>query len=58
MAMTLICPKCRCTTELRGTLDAYYLTWCPECVRLWRIELWTLVHAEEPERKTPWLISR
>ncbi len=56
--MTLICPKCRCTTELRGTLDAYYLTWCPECVRLWRIELWTLVHAEEPERKTPWLISR
>jgi hypothetical protein len=58
MAVTLICPKCNGETELRGTLDAYYLTWCPECVRLWRFELWTLVHAEEPQRKMPWLTLR
>jgi hypothetical protein len=58
MAVTLICPKCRGGTELRGTLDAYYLTWCPECVRLWRFELWTILHTEEPERKMPWLILR
>ena len=44
--------------ELRGTLDAYYLTWCPDCERLWRFELWTLVHSEEPERKMPWLTWR
>jgi hypothetical protein len=58
MAVMLICPKCRADTELRGTMDAYYLTWCPECERLWRVELWTLVHAYEPERKMPWLTSR
>src|SRR4051812_27120169 len=44
MAVMLICPKCRGDTELRGTMDAYYLTWCPECERLWRLELWTLMH--------------
>ena len=53
MSVTLICPKCQSGTELRGTLDAYYLTWCPECVRLWRFELWTLVHADESGRKMP-----
>ena len=58
MAVTLICPKCQSGTELRGTLDAYYLTWCPECERLWRFELWTLVHGAEPERKMPWLTWR
>lgn len=58
MAVMLICPKCQAGTELRGTLDAYYLTWCPDCERLWRLELWTLLHAHEPERKMPWLTSR
>ena len=58
MAVTLICPKCQAATELRGMMDAYYLTWCAECTRLWRIELWTLVHTEEPERKTPWATGR
>jgi hypothetical protein len=56
--MTLICPKCQGGTELRGTMDAYYFTWCRECARLWRIELWTLVHGDEANRKTPWTISR
>ena len=56
--MTLICPKCQAGTELRGTMDAYYLTWCRECARLWRIELWTLVHDDEPSRKLPWTTSR
>ena len=28
MAVMLICPKCQADTELRGTMDAYYLTWC------------------------------
>jgi hypothetical protein len=58
MAVTLICPKCNAGTELRGTLDAYYLTWCGECSRLWRFELWTLVHTDEPERKMPWITWR
>src|SRR3954463_10318847 len=58
MAVTLICPKCQNGTELRGTLDAYYLTWCPECERLWRFELWTLVHGTEQKSKRPWLTSR
>jgi hypothetical protein len=35
----LICPKCEASTELRGTMDSWYLTWCPECERLWRIDL-------------------
>ena len=56
--MTLICPKCQAGTELRGTMDAYYLTWCRECARLWRIEWWTLVHADEADRKIPWTTSR
>jgi hypothetical protein len=58
MAVMLICPKCEAATELRGTMDAYYLTWCPDCERLWRLELWTLINAEEPGLKRPWLISR
>ena len=58
MAVKLICPKCQADTELRGTMDAYYLTWCPDCERLWRVELWTLFHSDEPERKMPWLMSR
>ena len=58
MAVMLICPKCQGGTELRGTMDAYYLTWCPDCERLWRLELWTLINAEEPGLKQPWLISR
>jgi hypothetical protein len=58
MAVMLICPKCQGGTELRGTMDAYYLTWCPDCERLWRLELWTLINAEEPGLKRPWLISR
>lgn len=56
--MTLICPKCEAGTELRGTMDVYYLTWCRECARLWRIELWTLLHTDEPSRKLPWITSR
>jgi hypothetical protein len=58
MAVMLICPKCHADTELRGTMDAYYLTWCPECERLWRLELWTLVNASDQKRKLPWLTSR
>lgn len=54
----LICPKCRADTELRGTMDAYYLTWCPDCERLWRLELWTLMHTYDQARKMPWLTSR
>ena len=58
MAVMLICPKCQAATEWRGTMDAYYLTWCPDCERLWRLELWTLINAEEPDLKRPWLTSR
>jgi hypothetical protein len=58
MAVMLICPKCQAGTELRGTMDAYYLTWCPDCERLWRLELWTLINADEPKLKRPWLTSR
>ena len=43
MALMLICPKCDGGTELRGTMDAWYLTWCPECERLWRLELHSLL---------------
>ena len=53
MGMTLICPRCQGETELRGTMDAWYLTWCPACERIWRVELWTLLHDEERARKTP-----
>ena len=56
--MTLICPKCKAGTELRGMMDAYYLTWCGECTRLWRIEWWTVVHTDEPDRKIPWASAR
>jgi hypothetical protein len=59
MAVMLICPKCQAHTELRGAMDAYYLTWCPACARLWRLEVWTLLNdAAEPDRKLPWLTSR
>jgi len=54
----LNCPKCQAETELRGTMDAYYLTWCPQCERLWRLELWTLLNSAELQRKHPWLTSR
>jgi len=53
MSVMLICPKCQGNTELRGTLDAWYLTWCPECERLWRLELWSLFNPDEAERKLP-----
>lgn len=58
MAVMLICPKCRGDTELRGTMDAYYLTWCPDCERLWRVELWTLLNSYDQALKMPWLTSR
>jgi hypothetical protein len=58
MPVMLICPKCQAATELRGTMDAYYLTWCPDCERLWRLEIWTLINADEPDLKRPWLTSR
>jgi hypothetical protein len=58
MSVMLNCPKCQGETELRGTMDAYYFTWCPACERLWRLELWTLINAAESERKLPWLTSR
>ena len=47
MSVTLICPRCQGGTELRGTMDAWYLTWCPECERIWRIGLWTLLDDDE-----------
>jgi len=34
-------------------MDAWYITWCPACERLWRLELWSLVHAAESDRKLP-----
>jgi hypothetical protein len=43
MAVTLICPHCEASTELRGSMDAWYLTWCPECERLWRLDFRTLL---------------
>ena len=43
MSVMLICPKCEAGTELRGTMDSWYLTWCPECERLWRIDLRSLL---------------
>ena len=56
MAVMLICPRGDGETELRGTIDVYYLTWCPACERLWRIELWSLLNADEPGRKLPLVI--
>jgi hypothetical protein len=53
MAVMLICPRCDGETELRGTMDAWYITWCPACERLWRLELWSLVHEGEADRKLP-----
>jgi len=53
MAVMLICPKCDGETELRGAIDAYYLTWCPACERLWRLEIWSLLNTEDPELKLP-----
>ena len=57
MAVMLFCPKCRADTELRGTMDAYYFMWCPDCQRLWRVELWTLLNVYDEARKMPWLTS-
>src|SRR5947208_11540603 len=53
MSVTLICPKCEGSTELRGTMDHWYLTWCPECERLWRLELRTLLRDDEPTEPLP-----
>jgi hypothetical protein len=53
MAVTLICPKCQASTELRGMMDAWYLTWCPDCERLWRVGMWTLLDTEEPRDVKP-----
>jgi hypothetical protein len=52
MPLMLICPKCESSTELRGTMDSWYLTWCPECVRLWRLELRTLL-GDRPAKPPP-----
>ena len=43
MSLMLNCPKCDGATELRGTMDAWYMTWCPDCERLWRVELHSLL---------------
>jgi ribosomal protein L37AE/L43A len=51
MAVTLICPKCQASTELRGMMDVWYLTWCPDCERLWRVGMWTLLDTEPPDSK-------
>jgi hypothetical protein len=51
MAVTLICPKCQASTELRGMMDAWYLTWCPDCERLWRVGMWTLLDTEPRDSK-------
>lgn len=51
MAVTLICPKCQASTELRGMMDVWYLTWCPDCERLWRVGMWTLLEADPREAK-------
>jgi hypothetical protein len=48
MALMLFCPRCDASTELRGTMDAWYLTWCPECERLWRLEVHSLLE-DEPD---------
>ncbi len=53
MAVMLICPKCDGSTELRGTMDAWYLTWCPECERLWRLQLRTLLDDEPATASSP-----
>jgi hypothetical protein len=29
-------------------MDAWYLTWCPECERLWRLEVHSLLD-DEPD---------
>lgn len=46
MALMLTCPKCEGPTELRGTIDAWYMTWCPDCERLWRVELHSLLEGK------------
>ena len=51
MTVTLICPKCQAGTELRGMMDAWYLTWCPDCERLWRVGMWTLLDTEPRDSK-------
>jgi len=52
MPMMLICPKCDGSTELRGTMDSWYLTWCPDCERIWRFELRSLLYDDEPAAST------
>jgi hypothetical protein len=29
-------------------IDEWYLTWCPECERLWRVDLRTLLETDAP----------
>ena len=53
MPVMLNCPRCDSATELRGTMDAWYITWCPACERLWRLELWSLLHDGEMRHKLP-----
>jgi hypothetical protein len=31
-------------------MDSWYLTWCPECERIWRIALWTLLDDDDDDR--------
>ena len=57
MSLTLICPKCESSTELRGTMDCWYMTWCPECERLWRIEIWSLLDRKDVEKGPAKIVS-
>ena len=52
MSVMLICPRCQGETELRGMMDAWYLTWCPECERIWRVELRTLLDNDERDARS------
>jgi len=58
MSLMLNCPKCGGATELRGTMDVWYLTWCPECERLWRLDLRSLLDATPAAEQTPPSIRR
>jgi hypothetical protein len=32
-------------------MDVWYLTWCPDCERLWRVGMWTLLEAGPSDSK-------
>src|SRR5205823_14460401 len=49
MAVTLICPKCQASTELRGMMDAWYRTRWPDCEGPRRDGMWTLFETEAPD---------